>query len=179
MSMWLTAGFWGLLSGSALVIGAAAGYFLNLRKQTISFVMAFGSGVLVSALSFDLMDVAYKEGGFFAVSTGFLIGAVVYTLASNYLNSRGAKNRKRSTLAQLSEKEKSGSGLAIALGALLDGIPESIVIGISLLSGKGVSLVAVAAVFVSNVPEGLSSASGMKKSGRSIRYVFTVWGTIA
>ncbi|HEX5750973.1 MAG TPA: hypothetical protein VFZ09_32405 [Archangium sp.] len=80
----------------------------------------------------------------------------------------------------LGATEDSSSGLAIAVGALLDGIPESIVIGVSLLSGSGsVSLVAVAAVFLSNVPEGLSSASGMKKSGRSKGYVFGVWGGIA
>ncbi len=69
--------------------------------------------------------------------------------------------------------------MAIAVGALLDGIPESIVIGVSLLAGKGVSMVAVAAVFLSNVPEGLSSAAGMRKAGRSAAYVFGVWGGIA
>ena len=66
------------------------------------------------------------------------------------------------------------------MGALLDGIPESIVIGVSLLAGGGsVSLVAVAAVFLSNVPEGLSSSAGMKRAGRSKGYVFGVWGGIA
>ena len=72
-----------------------------------------------------------------------------------------------------------GSGLAIAVGALLDGIPESVVIGVSLLGGVGVSLVTVAAVFLSNVPEGLSSAAGMRKAGRSAAYVFGVWASIA
>ena len=65
------------------------------------------------------------------------------------------------------------------MGALLDGIPESIVIGISTLGGGGVSAVTVAAVFLSNIPEGLSSAAGMKKAGRSAKYIFTVWASIA
>ncbi len=78
-----------------------------------------------------------------------------------------------------SEQQAPGSGLAIALGALLDGVPESVVIGVSLLGGGGVSLVAVGAVFLSNIPEGLSSAAGMKRSGRSAAYVFGVWGGIA
>ncbi|RZI71344.1 MAG: ZIP family zinc transporter, partial [Variovorax sp.] len=81
--------------------------------------------------------------------------------------------------AQPSEAQDSGSGAAIAIGALLDGIPESIVIGLSLLQGGAVSLVAVVAIFLSNIPEGLSSAAGMKKAGRSALYVFGVWVGIA
>jgi ZIP family zinc transporter len=64
------------------------------------------------------------------------------------------------------------------MGALIDGIPESIVIGTSMLGGAPVSLVTVAAVFLSNIPEGLSSSAGMRHAGRSARYVFTVWSAI-
>jgi ZIP family zinc transporter len=80
---------------------------------------------------------------------------------------------------QPSEAEQGGSGTAIAVGALLDGIPESVVIGASLLTGGGVSAVTVAAVFISNVPEGMSSAVGMRRAGRSPRYVFGLWTGIA
>jgi ZIP family zinc transporter len=175
MPEWLLAGFWGLFSGSALIIGALLGYYLNLKTRLVASVMAFGSGVLISALSFDLMDEAFKQGGFVSTASGFLVGAVVYSLAAWFLNSRGAAHRKRSVGHQKTEEQQSGSGLAIALGALLDGIPESIVIGLTLLTGKGVSLVAVIAIFISNLPEGLSSSSGMRKAGRSARYVFSVW----
>jgi ZIP family zinc transporter len=102
----------------------------------------------------------------------------VYTLANVVLSRHGAKHRKRSGGQQPSESEQSGSGLAIALGALLDGIPESMAIGISLLHGGAVSAVTVAAVFLSNVPEGLSSAAGMKRAKRSAGYVFGLWGGI-
>jgi ZIP family zinc transporter len=145
----------------------------------IAAIMAFGSGVLISALSFELMDEAYRQGGFNATAFGFLGGAAAYTAANWYLNHHGAKHRKRSGGQQASESEDSGSGLAIAVGALLDGIPESIVIGLSMLKGGVVSTVAVAAIFLSNVPEGLSSAAGMRKAGRSALYVFGIWGGIA
>ena len=137
--------------------------------------MAFGSGVLISALSFELMDDAFKKGGFDSTALGFLSGAALFTFANIVLSKRGAKHRKRSTGLQPSEKQHEGSGAAIALGALLDGIPESIVIGLSLVSGSKVSLTAVIAIFLSNFPEGLSSASGMKKAGRSALYIFLLW----
>lgn len=177
--MWAQAAFWGLVSGSALLLGAAIGYWLKVPAKIIAFVMAFGSGVLISALAFDLMNEAYQRGGFKSSATGFVGGAVVYSLANYLLSKRGAKHRKRSGSQQPSEDKNSGSGLAIALGALMDGIPESIAIGVSMIEGGKVSTAAVIAIFLSNIPEALSSSAGMKKSGRSKKYVFGIWVSIA
>jgi ZIP family zinc transporter len=178
MPGWLSAGIWGLVAGSALLVGAGVGDLVALKKRTIADVMAFGSGVLISALSFDLMAEAYRRGGFDSTSAGFLGGGVIYSIANWVLARHGAKNRKRSGGQQASESDQPGSGLAIAIGALLDGIPESMVIGISLLGGASVSMVAVVAIFISNIPEGLSSSAGMKKAGRPCAYVFGLWTSI-
>jgi len=175
----LQAAAWGLLAGSALVLGAALGWWLNLPQRVIAGVMAFGSGVLLSALSFELMDKAWERGGFAATALGFVCGAAIYALANAWLVRRGARYRKRSGPQPRSEQERAGSGSAIALGALLDGVPESIVIGLSLLGGKGVSVAALVAIFVSNIPEGLSSAAGMKRNARGAGYVFGLWSAIA
>ncbi|PSR57211.1 ZIP family zinc transporter [Adhaeribacter arboris] len=179
MAPWLQAGLWGLVAGSALLLGAAIGYFAPIQQRIVSGVMAFGSGVLISALSFDLMNEAYEQGGFAATAIGFISGAAIYTIANYILARQGAKHRKRSGGQQLSDKDSSGSGTALAIGALIDGIPESIVIGISMIKGGTVSLVAVIAIFLSNLPEGLSSSAGMKKAGRSKQYIFGVWAFIA
>jgi zinc transporter, ZIP family len=175
MPEWLMAGFWGLVAGSSLLIGAATADLAALGKRTIAYVMAFGSGVLISALSFDLMAEAYRRGGFASTSIGFVGGAAVYSVLNWLLSKHGARNRKRSGEQQPSESENPGSGMAIAIGALLDGIPESMVIGLSLIGGGSVGFVAVVAIFISNIPEGLSSSAGMKKAGRSRTYIFTLW----
>ena len=179
MPTWAEAGLWGLLGGGALVIGALIAWFVRVPAAVVAGVMAFGSGVLISAVAFDLMAEAARTGGLGATALGFLGGAVVYLAANAALARRGAQHRKRSGGQQPSEEQQAGSGAAIAVGALLDGIPESVVLGVGLLGGGSVSLSVLAAVFISNVPEGLSSAAGMKRSGRSAAYVFGVWTTIA
>ena len=179
MATWVEAGLWGLLGGGALVLGAAFAWWVSVPRSVVASVMAFGAGVLISALAFDLMDEAERLGGLAAATAGFATGAVIYVAANALLSRRGARHRKRSAGMQPSEEEQSGSGTAIALGALLDGVPESMVLGASMLGGSAVSTTVVAAVFISNVPEGLSSAAGMKGAGRSARYVFAVWGAIA
>ncbi|TRW18281.1 ZIP family metal transporter [Glacieibacterium frigidum] len=171
----LVAGGWGLLAGSALLLGAAVGWFTKLPQRVVAGVMAFGSGVLISALSFELMDEAEAHGGLAATALGFVVGAALFTGANLLIAWRGGKHRKHAD----GRAKDGGNPTALAIGALLDGIPESIVVGVSLLGGGGVSLVAVAAVFLSNIPEGLSSAAGMKAAGRSFTHVALLWGGIA
>lgn len=173
--LWLQAGLWGLLAGSALLVGAALGLALRLPQWAIAAVMAFGSGVLISALCFELMGRALAAGALGPAALGFAAGAAVYSLANRWLSRGGARHRKRSDESQPSEDEDSGSGAAIAVGTLLDGIPESIAIGLGLLAGGSVSLVTVAAIFISNIPEGLSSSAGMHRAGRPLAFILGLW----
>lgn len=179
MSLALQAGFWGGVAGSALLIGAGLGYQLRISSRVVASIMAFGAGVLVAVLAFELVEEAHDRGGLLATSIGFVGGGVIFSIANWIIVRRGARHRKRSGEQQVSEQEAPGSGAAIAVGALLDGIPESIVIGLSFLSGGAVSVAMVVGVFLSNVPEGLSSAAGMRRAGRSARYVYGIWFLVA
>jgi ZIP family zinc transporter len=182
ISLPVQAGLWGLLSGSALVLGAGIGWFVAMPRRVIAAIMAFGSGVLISALSFELMDEAWKRGGFVAVGVGFVTGASVYTGLNMALAARGARHRKRSDAATREQHVTAaphGNSGSLALGALIDGVPESIVIGTSQLAGGAIGWVAVAAVFLSNFPEGLSSAAGARKEGKTAVHTFTLWSGIA
>ncbi len=169
---------WGLLSGGALVLGALIGWVARVPVTVTALVMAFGAGVLTSALAFELVGEAVELGGLTPTAIGFGIGAVAYTVANVAVCRLGARHRKRSGTQQMSESEQPGSGTALAVGALLDGVPESVVLGASLLTGS-VSPALVVAIFLSNLPEGLSSAAGMKRAGRSAPYVFGLWASIA
>ena len=129
IATWIMSGLWGLLAGSALLVGAIFGYFFKIPQRIVASIMAFGAGVLMSAISFELLDEAYVLGGAYHVVTGFLIGATIFTLANVYLARKGAKHRKRSSKTVLSGNGFESNGPAIAVGSVLDGIPESIAIG--------------------------------------------------
>src|SRR4051812_32813043 len=103
MPIWIEAGSWGLLAGSALLVGAGIGWFVSVGRRMIASVMAFGSGVLLSALSFDLMGDAFRRGGALPTAAGFVSGAIAYEAANLALAKFGARHRKRSGKQQPSE----------------------------------------------------------------------------
>jgi ZIP family zinc transporter len=177
---WAEASLWGLAAGAGLLLGAAGGYFLSLSHRAIAAIMAFGGGVLLSVLAFELVEDAAMHGGIGPTVAGVFGGAALFSAVNWQLSRYGARHRKRcgGCVTQPTEAEVPGSGLAIAVGALMDGIPESIVLGLAVIGGLGIEGSVLAGFFVANLPQGFSSAAGMKQALRPAGYIFGVWTTI-
>jgi ZIP family zinc transporter len=150
---------WGALAASSLIIGAALGLAQRWPERLVGAVLAFGAGALISAVSFDLAEEGLKIGDPAFVALGLAAGAVTYYVADGALD-RGGTN-------------------ALAIGALLDGIPEQLVLGIGIAAGQGVSFGLFAAIFVSNLPEAIGSADAMRKAGSPRAAIRRLWGLIA
>ncbi|MGB9980486.1 ZIP family metal transporter [Methanobacterium sp.] len=172
---WIMAGLWGLVAGSALLIGALFAYLFKIPQRIVASIMAFGAGVLLSAISLELMEESFSLGGFSNMVTGFLLGALIFTVINIYLARKGAKHRKRSIKQAKSKGISEDNSLAIVVGSVIDGIPESIAIGITIITGGVVSVATVVAIFISNIPEGLSSTAGIKNAGWNPRSIFGMW----
>ena len=180
MGVWLAA-LSGLIGGGALFVGAGVAWFVKAPRLVVLAVMAFGAGVLISTLAFELVAEAADGGGIVPTAAGFLGGAVVYIVADWLVsrpkpaatNSRNIAKRRGNGKAALS-----GGGAAIAIGSLIDGIPESVVMGLSVLQTGGLSIPIVAAIAISNIPEGLSSTAAFKQDGSRGRTVALLWGGI-
>ena len=176
----LEAAWWGFVGGASLLLGAAVGLLVRVPTRVIGWVMAFGAGVLISAVAFELTEEAYLAAGGVAAAAGLLAGSLTFFAGDTVIDRFGGRRRKSPVHGGVGP---AGTGvatgsLALVLGALLDGIPESAAIGITLLDGQGVGVAMVVAVFLSNVPEALSATTGLKASGRSARWILGLWALV-
>jgi ZIP family zinc transporter len=167
----LEAALWGLVASGALLIGAVIGIWANIPRRIVALVMGFGAGALISAVAFDLTAEAFEAGGTGPTALGLAAGGLTFFVGDLLLER--AASRSGGT-----NRRSSGGGMPIVLGALLDGLPESIVLGASLLGGTGVSASFVAAVFASNLPEGLAGARDLREEGRSPAWIIGLWSAV-
>jgi ZIP family zinc transporter len=172
---------WGVIAASSLLIGALIVVWKQVEQKTLGLIMAFGAGVLISAVAYELIADAIEEGvGTGRVALGLFAGALTFFLGDWYIDRMGGENRKRSQGTGVEGGEGGGSSLSLTLGIVLDGIPESITLGLTLLTGTGVSAAMLTAIFLSNLPESMAATTGFMKDGRSRRWIITLWlGIIA
>jgi len=172
--MW-TSFAWGTLAASSLVIGAVLALVMRISIRWIGMIMAFGAGVLISAVAFDLVEeasgLAQGNGG---LVSGLFAGCLVFFAGDWLIDRMGGGQRKDPKGAQ-----GGGSALAIVLGSVLDGIPESMVIGLTIFEGGKVGAAYLAAVFISNLPESISSTSGLVTGGWKKSRILWMWIAIA
>src|SRR4051812_30789475 len=147
----LTALLWGLVAASSLIIGAVGGVARTWNQRLIGLVLGFGAGALVASISFELAEEGFQVGGALPVALGLATGAVTFFVANNLIDRLGGDNTR-------------AAGIPLLLGALLDGIPEQAVLGIGIAAGGTVSPTLLLAIFVSNLPESIGSASDLRSA---------------
>jgi zinc transporter, ZIP family len=170
---------WGALAASSLVLGALLGLARPWPRRAIGAVLAFGAGALISAVSFDLAAEGARVGGPGTVAAGLAVGALSYYLADGFIDRRSTGPRMRPGRSDQPTGATAGAGPALALGAFLDGIPEQTVLGIGIAAGGAVSVGLLAAIFVSNLPEAVGSATEMRAAGRRPGAIRRLWVLIA
>jgi ZIP family zinc transporter len=165
----LSSFLWGLVGASSLVVGALIGLRFNIAPRALGVLLAFGAGALISAISFELATEALHHGGPGALAAGLALGGLSFYVGDRWL--------ERRTRTRRGERSSTG-GAALALGALLDGLPEQAAIGLSIAAGGSVGISLVAAIFISNVPESLGSSAELRRSGKQGE-VLRIWLPVA
>ena len=159
----------GLLAASSLVVGAVAGLVVRVPPKVVGLLLGFGAGALISGVSFELAEEALADAGVEVLAIGLALGALTFYLGDRRLERPHPRGKGAAA----------SSGTVLALGALLDGIPEQGVLGISIAGGEGASVALIAAIFLSNLPESLGSSAQLRAEGRSARDVLLLWGGVA
>jgi ZIP family zinc transporter len=163
----LSAGLWGVVAASSLLIGAVLGVSRQWDRRLVGLVLGFGAGALISSVSFELVEEGIRAAGALPVALGLAAGALAFFVGDRYVTRMGGRSGGES------------AGWPLLLGALLDGIPEQTVLGIGLAAGEGVSVALLVAIFVSNLPEAIGSATEMKSAGRNSRTIIVGWTIVA
>ncbi|HNM96368.1 MAG TPA: hypothetical protein PKK40_00330 [Marmoricola sp.] len=159
---------WGLLAASSLVVGSVLALLRTWSTRLIGAVLAFGAGALIASVSFELAEEGFNTGGALPVAIGLALGAVIFFVADRIVERRGARS------------ENGAAGMPLALGALLDGIPEQLVLGIGLAAATHeVSIGLLVAIYLSNLPEAIGSSADMRRAGSPGRHVFLLWVAVA
>jgi ZIP family zinc transporter len=165
---------WGALAASSLIVGALLAFARRWRRRAIGLILSFGAGALISAVSFELAAEGARIGGLGWTAGGLAVGAVTYYLLDGLIGRRFHGDHGRAGRAAASN-----AGPALALGAFLDGIPEQAVLGIGLAGGEGVGVGLLVAIFVSNLPEAIGSASDMRRAGTAQSTIVRLWVAVA
>jgi ZIP family zinc transporter len=166
----LEAALWGVIASSSLTIGSLLTFWLKPGRRIIGLIMAFGAGTLISAIAYDLVEEAADSGRTLALAAGLALGAITFFIGDWWVDRAGGAHRKRS-----SGQQAEGSSFGIFIGTLLDGIPESFILGASLVAGNGVSVAFLLAVFISNLPEAMGATTGMIAAGWPQRRIIGIW----
>ena len=169
---------YGFVTGLPLVGGAILAKFASFGGKTLGATMAFGAGALIVVITFSLMSESFETGGIIVSSTGFIIGVIIFSTGNYFINKRGGKRRKQCSHPQDMTHDPSSEGKALALGSLMDNIPESLALGVSAVSGT-VGIAFLAGIIVSNFSESIASSQTMRIAKINTKSIIITWAIIA
>ncbi len=178
LPVWTQAMVWGMVVGSGLLLGLLVASITQPGHGAIARVMGFGAGALLGTASIQLTVSAQQYAGTASAAIFLLVGALLFSSINAWLARRGAKNRKRcgECVPQENERDRPGSGQAIAIGTIIDAFPEGLVLGIAVAQNLAPTVAVVLGFFLANAPESMSGSAGMHLAGRSRRYITSLWG---
>lgn len=168
----LLAALFGALASSTLLIGGVVAYAMQPSPRFVAIIMALGSGLLIGSVAFDLVADAQVTLPIAGVAISMVAGAAVFVAGSRIIDkraNRSAKGRKG--------PDGADSSLPIVLGSVLDGIPESFVLGLSVLQG-GISAPLLVGIGLSNLPEGLAGSAGLRGRGWPRGRMIGMWAIV-
>lgn len=165
--------FWGLFSSAALFLGQLLAKPLGRSERAVGLMMGFGGGTLLAAVAYELIPESNITDGWQIIAAA-LVGSLTYYVGDRIIDSRGGEAR----VAVTTGKGEGGSGMAMFLGALLDGIPEAFILGLGLALGGNISLAFLAAIFVSNIPQGLAGTTSLQEAGTPNRRIAVMWALL-
>jgi len=174
--MMITAIFWSALATGTILIGMALAYRNLIGSKWTGLIMGFGAGAIISAATYQLIlgAINLEQGSYYVVGLGIAAGALTYYFADRYVDKMG-KNSDAKERTDSEDGQGGGSGLEILLGSLLDGVPESLVLGLSLVHSPEVSMAYIFAVAISNIPQGLGGTVDMLKNGWQKKKITRLW----
>lgn len=164
--------FWSALATGTLLIGMALAYRNLVGPRWTGLIMAFGAGAIISATAYQLVGAAVQAETerHYLIAVGLAAGALTFYFADRWVDKMGGEERM-----DLKGAQAGGSGTGILLGSLLDGVPESLVLGLSLVHSPEVSMAFIFAVAISNIPQGLGGTAGMLSSGWQKAKITRLW----
>jgi ZIP family zinc transporter len=178
---------WGLVVGASLLAGALVAARVRLPERVAATLTAFGGGVLMAAVALELVPEADAEAGIALTTIGLVAGTLVYVGADAWLASRESHRGMRRAMqasaaghrdaAEEMLRAESARGLSIAAGLTIDGIPESIALGLTIAEGE-LGLALLAGIVIGNVVESYGAAQPIIAGGRPPGFAIRVLGGI-
>lgn len=164
------AALWAGLAASTLILGAWLGASFDASPRVIGIVMGFGAGALIASVAFELTEDAFDRGGTVPLTLGLAAGALAFFVGDLLVDRMGGSRRMR-----IAGDGDASAPLALLVGAALDAVPESLIIGLTLVGGGSIEIAFLVSVAISNLPEGYASAAEQRRAGMHAPQILPRW----